>query len=79
MTDLNMRKLSNEMLSFPPLESWLGYSALQTWVDDRSRSSRRVDVVKMKKELMGSLCWAVVLMWARMASMASMVVGGDEW
>ena len=76
VTDLNRRKLSNEMLSFPPLESWLGHSTLQTWVDDGSWSSRRVDVVKMKKELMGSVCWFVVLI---RAWMASLVVGGDEW
>ena len=38
-----------------------------------SRSSRRVDVAKVKKELMGSQIWSVVVTWAMMASMASMV------
>ena len=73
VSDLSSRKLSNEMLRFSRLENWLGSSTKQTWVDGGSRSSRRVDVVQMKEELMGSLIWSVVMAWARMASMASMV------
>ena len=55
VTDLSRRKWSNEMLRFSPMENWLGSSTKQTWVDGRSRSTRRVGVLKMKKELMGSL------------------------
>ena len=61
MPDLSMRKLNNEMLRFSPMENWLGSLTKQTWVDGRSRSTRRVCVVKMKKELMGSLIWFVVI------------------
>ena len=43
------------------MENWLGSSTKQTWVDGRSRSTRRVGVVKIKKELMGSLIWFVVM------------------
>ena len=42
------------------MENWLGSSTKQTWVDGRSRSTRRVGVVKIK-ELMGSLIWFVVM------------------
>ena len=54
VTDLNRRKLCNVMLKFPPLKTWICSLTKQAWVDGRSRSTRRVGVVKMK-ELMGSL------------------------
>ena len=73
VTALKRRKLSNEMLRYSPLKTWLCFSTKQAWEADGSRSSRRVDVVKVKKELMGSQIWAMVVTWARMASMASMV------
>ena len=47
-------------------------SGLSTLVQHISRSSRRVDVGKMK-EFMGSLIGSVVMIWVRMASMAAMV------
>ena len=61
LSDLSRRKLSNEMLRFSPMENWLGSLTKQTWVDGRSRSTRRVGVVKMKEELMGSLVRFVVM------------------
>ena len=66
------RKLSDEWLRLSPLESWLG-SSKQTWVMTDPEARDGLMSVKMKKELMGSLIWSVVTMWARMASMASMV------
>ena len=62
------RKLSNEMLRYSPLKTWLCSSTKRAWEADGSRSSGRVDVVKVKKELMGSQIWAMVVTWARMAS-----------
>ena len=53
-TALKRRKLSNEMLRYSPMKTWLCSS---TWEADGSRSSSRVDVVKVKKELMGSQIW----------------------
>ena len=47
--------MSNEMLRFSPMENWLSSSTKQTWVDGRSRSTRRVGVAGVKKKLMGSL------------------------
>ena len=67
VTAQKRRELSNEMLRYSPLKTWLCHSTKQAREADGSRSSRRVDVVQMKKELMGSLIWS-----ARMASMASM-------
>ena len=61
------------MLRFSPLKTWLCFSTKSAWEADGSRSSRRVDVIKVKKELMGSQIWSMVVTWARMASMASMV------
>ena len=55
---------------------WLCSSTKLAWEADRSRSSRRVDDVKVKKELMGCQIYAMVvtMAWvATMASMASMV------
>ena len=49
------------MLRISPMENWLGSSTKKNWVDGRSRSTRRVGVVKMKKDLMGSLTWFVVM------------------
>ena len=42
-------------VKFPPLKTWICSLAKQAWVAEGSRSSRRVDVVKVKKELMGSV------------------------
>ena len=61
LPDLSKRKLNNEMLRFSRMENWLGSLTKQTWADGRSRSTSRVGVVKMKKELMGSLIWFVVM------------------
>ena len=75
-TALKRRELSNEMLRYSPLKTWLCSSTYQAWEADGSRSSRRVDDGKVKKELMGSQIWAllVTMAWvATMASMASMV------
>ena len=63
------RELSIEMLRYSPSKTWLCSSTKQSWEADGSRSSRRVDVVKVK-ELMGSQIWAMV---ATMASMVWMV------
>ena len=55
---------------------WRCLSTKLAWEADGSRSSRRVDDVKVEKELMGCLIWAMVvtMAWvATMASMASMV------
>ena len=79
VTDLNWRKLRNEILKFSPLKTWTCSSTKQAWDAEGSRSSRLADVAKVKKELMGSQIWSVVVTWTMMASMASMVVGGDEW
>ena len=74
VTALKRRELSNEMLRYSPLKTWLRSSTKQAWEADGSRSSRRVDVVKVKKELMGSQIWSVVVTWAMMASMVASVV-----
>ena len=74
VTALKKRELSNGMLRYSPLKTWLCSSTRQAWEAHRSRSSRRVDDVKVKKELMGSQIWAMVVTMARMASMASMVL-----
>ena len=50
----------------------VGPSSKQTWVMTDPEVRDGLMSVKMKKELMGSLIWSVVMMWARMASMASM-------
>ena len=71
--DLNRRILCNVMLKFPPLKTWICSLTKLAWDAEGSRSSRRVDVVKVKKELMGSQIWSVVVTWAMVASMASMV------
>ena len=66
VTALKSRKLSDELLRYSPLKTWLCFSTKQTWEADGSRSSRRVDVVKVKKELMGSLRWRRLwLRWLR--------------
>ena len=68
VTDPKRRKLSNEMLRFSPLKTWLCFSTKPAWEADGSRSSRRVDVIKVKKELMGSQIWSMVgrgLGWLR--------------
>ena len=57
VTALKKRKLSNEMLRFSPLKTWLCFSTKQAREADGSRSSRRVDVITVK-ELMGSLLWS---------------------
>ena len=44
------------MLKFTPLKTWICCLTKQAWDADGSRSSRRVDVAKVKKELMGSVC-----------------------
>ena len=67
VTDLNRRILCNVMLKFPPLETWICSLTKQAWDAEGSRSSRRVNVVKVKKELMGSM----TLMGAPLASLAS--------
>ena len=78
VTALKRRELSNEMLIDSPLKTWLCSSTKWAWEADGSRSSRRVDVVKVNIELMGSQFWAMVVTLARMASMvasmASMVL-----
>ena len=70
------------MLRYSLLKTWLCFSTKQAWEADGSRSLRRVDVFKVKKELMGSQIWAMVVTWARMASMvasmASMVFNGPR-
>ena len=68
VTDLNGRILCNVMWNFPPLICSL---TKQAWDAEGSRSSRRVDVAKVKKELMGSQIWSVVVTWASMASMVA--------
>ena len=45
----------------------------QAWDAEGSRSSRRVDVLKVKKELLGSQIWSVVVTWAMVASTELMV------
>ena len=60
-------------MRYSPLKTWLRSSTKQAWEADGSRSSRRVDEVKVKKELMGSQIWAMVVTLAWRASMASMV------
>ena len=62
VTVLKRRKVSNEMLRYSPLKTWLCSSTKQAWEADGSRSSRRVDFVKVKKELMGSQIWAIIVM-----------------
>ena len=59
VTALNRRELRNEMLRFSPLKTWLCFSTKPAWQADGSRSSRRVDVIKVKKELMGSQTWSM--------------------
>ena len=71
VTDLQRRKLRYEMLKFSTWKIWICSSNKQAWDVEGSRSSRRVDVAKVKKELMGSQVWSVGLTWALMASMAS--------
>ena len=48
------------MLKLPPLKTWISSLTKQAWDAEGSRSSRRVDVAKVKKELMGSRIWSVV-------------------
>ena len=79
VSDLNRRKLSNEMLRFSPMENWLGSSTKQTWVDGRSRRTRRVGVDKMKKELTGSLIWSVVMTQSEEGADGLSDIGGDDW
>ena len=61
------------MLKFTPLKTQICSLTKQTWDAEGSRSSRRVVVVNVKKELMGSQILSVVVTWAMMASMVSMV------
>ena len=72
VTALKRRELSNEMLRYPPLETWLCSTTILAEEDDGSRCSRRVDDAKVKKELMGCQSWALVVTMA-VATMASMV------
>ena len=73
VTALKRRELSNGMPRYSPLKTWLCSSTKQAWEADGSRSSRRVDGVTEKKELMGTQIWAMVVTLAWMDSMASMV------
>ena len=79
VTDLSRRRLSNEMLRFSPMENWLGSSTKQTWVDGRSRSTRRVGVVKMKKQLMVSLSEEGADGLSDMDWLVATVDGVDGW
>ena len=73
---------------------WLCSTTILAVEDDGPRCSRRVDDIKVKKELMGCQSWALVATMAWAATMASMVGwhkgaltwkppgacdGGDEW
>ena len=78
VTDLNRRELCNVMLEFTPLKIWICSLTKQAWDAEGSRSSRRVDVAKVKKELTGSQIWSVVVTWPMMASMASMVASMES-
>ena len=71
VTDLNGGILCNVMLKFPPWKTWIRCLTKQAWDAEGSRSSRRVDVAKVKKELKGSQIWSVVVTWALMASMVA--------
>ena len=79
VTVLKLRELRNEMLRHSPLKFWLCSSTKQAWEADGSRSSRRVDDVKVKKALTGSQIWAMVVTMAWMASMSSTNGGNDWW
>ena len=74
VTDLNRRKLCNVMLKFPPLKTWICSLTKQAWDAEGSRSSRRVDDVNVKKELMGSQIWSVVVTWASMVASTELMV-----
>ena len=49
---------------------WLCSATILTGEDDGSRCSRRVDDVKVKKELMGCQIWALVVSSAWVATMS---------
>ena len=73
VTDLSRRTLSNEMLRFSPLKTWLAFRRNRPGKLTDQEVGDGFDVIKVKKELMGSQIWSMVVTWARMASMASMV------
>ena len=80
VTALKRRELSNEMLRYSPLKTWQCSSTKQAWEADGSRSSRRVDEVKVKKEVMGSQIWVMVvtLAWSGVDGGVDGVDGGFD-
>ena len=80
VTSLKWRELRNEMLRYPPLKILQCTSTKLAWEADGSRNWRRFHDVTVKKELMVSHIWAMVvtMVWmASMASMASMVLASS--